>query len=207
MSGGSDEIKETEAEKAAAGVAKEQWDLYKNELSKYEDIFMEKVDDLNNESEYGNVASDANLAYSSSFTKARGNTATGLAASGVDPTSGKYKSAMDGLTEDQAVAQIDTTNKAQTDQANKYVAGLSDVVSIGAGQKAEALSGYNSIANNSLSKAVTDAQTAQADSAATSGAVGTAAGMGLGYYMNQPSAAAASASTSATKNPFTGSFG
>ena len=109
---------------------------------------------------------------------------------------------MDGLTEDQAVAQIDTTNKAQTDQANKYVAGLSDVVSIGAGQKAEALSGYNSIANNSLSKAVNDAQMAQADSAATSGAVGTAAGMGLGYYMNQPSAAA-----STTKKPFTGSFG
>ena len=207
MAGGGNSVEETGAEKAAAGVAKEQWDLYKNELSKYEDIFMEKVDDLNNESEYGNVASDANLAYSSSFTKARGNTATGLAASGVDPTSGKYKSAMDGLTEDQAIAQIDTTNKAQTDQANKYVAGLSDVVSIGAGQKAEALSGYNSIANNSLSEAVTDAQTAQADSAATSGAVGTAAGMGLGYYMNQPSAAASSASASATKKPFTGSFG
>ena len=207
MAGGGNSVEETGAEKAAAGVAKEQWDLYKNELSQYEDIFMDKVDDLNNEGEYGNVASDANLAYSSSFTKARGNTATWLAASGVDPTSGKYKSAMDGLTEDQAVAQIDTTNKAQTDQANKYVAGLSDVVSIGAGQKAEALSGYNSIANNSLSKAVNDAQMAQADSAATSGAVGTAAGMGLGYYMNQPSAAASSASASTTKKPFTGSFG
>ena len=204
MSGGSDEIKETEAEKAAAGVAKEQWDLYKNELSQYEDIFMDKVDDLNNESEYGNVASDANLAYSSSFTKARGNTATGLAASGVDPTSGKYKSAMDGLTEDQAVAQIDTTNKAQTDQANKYVAGLSDVVSIGAGQKAEALSGYNSIANNSLSEAITDAQMAQANSAATAGLAGAVAGGGARYYLEQPSVAASGAET---KKPFTGSFG
>ncbi len=205
MAGGSDEIKETEAEKAAAEVAKEQWDLYKNELSQYEDIFMDKVDDLNNESEYGNVASDANLAYSSSFTKARGSTATGLAASGVDPTSGKYKSAMDGLTEDQAVAQIDTTNKAQTDQANKYTAGLSDVVSIGAGQKAEALSGYNSIANNSLREAVTDAQVSQSNSAATAGAVGAAGGMGLSYYMNMPKAAP-EVDTS-IKKPFTGSFG
>ena len=205
MGKGSSEIKETSAEKAAAGVAKEQWDLYKNELSQYEDIFMDKVDDLNNEGEYGKVAADANLAYSSSFTKARGSTATGLAASGVDPTSGKYKSAMNNLTQDQAVAQIDTTNKAQTDQANKYTAGLSDVVSIGAGQKAEALSGYNSIANNSLREAVTDAQTAQADSAATSGAVGTAAGMGLGYYMNMPKAAP-EVDTS-IKKPFTGSFG
>ena len=204
MAGGGNSVEETGAEKAAAGVAKEQWDLYKSELSQYEDIFMDKVDDLNNESEYGKVASGANLAYSSSFTKARGNAATGLAAVGVDPTSGKYKSAMDGLTEDQAFAQIDTTNKAQTDQANKYVAGLSDVVSIGAGQKAEALSGYNSIANNSLREAITDAQTAQADSAATSGAVGTAAGMGLGYYMNMPKAAP-EVDTS-IKKPFTGSF-
>lgn len=203
MAGGSDEIEETSAEKAAAGVAKEQWDLYKNELSQYEDIFMDKVDSLNNESEYGKVASDANLAYSSSFTKSRGSTATGLAAAGVDPTSGKYKSAMNNLTQDQAVAQIDTTNKAQTDQANKYTAGLSDVVSIGAGQKADALSGYNSIANNSLSEAVTDAQTSQSNSAAISGAVGTAGGMGLSYYMNMPSGTSADS----TKKPFTGSFG
>lgn len=199
--GGGSKVKETSAEKAAAGVANEQWSLYKNELSKYEDIFMDKVDDLSDESKFGKVASDANLAYSSSFTKARGNTATGLAAAGVAPTSGKYKSAMDGITQDQAVAQIDTTNKAQTDQANKYVAGLSDVVSIGAGQKAEALSGYNSLANNSLREAVNDAQVSQSNSAATAGAVGTAAGMGLGYYMNAPSAA------SETKKPFTGSFG
>jgi hypothetical protein len=203
MAGGSDSVKETSAEKAAAGVAKEQWDLYKNELSQYEDIFMDKVDGLNDESKYGKVAADANLAYSSSFTKARDNTATGLAAAGVDPTSGKYKSAMNNLTQDQAVAQIDTTNKAQTDQSNKFTAGLSDVVSIGAGQKAEALSGYSSIANNSLSEAVTDAQTSQSNSAATSGAVGTAAGMGLSYYMNMPSAASADS----TKKAFTGSFG
>lgn len=203
MAGGSDEIEETSAEKAAAGVAKEQWDIYKNELSQYEDIFMDKVDGLNDESKYGDVASDANLAYSSSFTKARGSTATGLAAAGVDPTSGKYNSAMKNLTQDQAVAQIDTTNKAQTDQANKYTAGLSDVVSIGAGQKADALSGYNSIANNSLSEAVTDAQTSQSNSAAISGAVGTAGGMGLSHYMNMPSATSADS----TKKPFTGSFG
>lgn len=205
MGKGSSEIKETSAEKAAAGVAKEQWDLYKNELSQYEDIFMDKVDDLNNEGEYGKVASDANLAYASSFTKARGNTATGLAAAGVDPTSGKYKSAMNNLTQDQAVAQIDTTNKAQTDQANKYTAGLSDVVSIGAGQKADALSGYNSIANNSLREAVNDAQVSQSNSAATAGAVGTAGGMGLSYYMNMPETIPEVEQSNG--KAFTGSFG
>ena len=206
MGKGSSSVKETSAEKAAAGVAKEQWDLYKNELSQYEDIFMDKVDDLNNESEYDKLAGTAALGSAQAFGEARQGLADNLAAGGVDPTSGKYQSAMDSLETNQALSQTDNTNRAQSSQQDKYVAGLKDVVSIGAGEKAEALAGYNSIANNSLSKAVNDAQTAQADSAATSGAVGTAAGMGLGHYMNQPSAAASSASASATKKPFTGSF-
>lgn len=207
MAGGGNSVEETSAEKAAAGVAKEQWDLYKNELSQYEDIFMDKVDDLNNEIEYDKLAGTAALGSAQAFGEARQGLADNLAAGGVDPTSGKYQSAMDSLETNQALSQTDNTNRAQSSQQDRYVAGLKDVVSIGAGQKAEALSGYNSIANNSLSKAVNDAQMAQADSAATSGAVGTAAGMGLGYYMNQPSAAASSASASTTKKPFTGSFG
>ena len=204
MGKGSSEIKETSAEKAAAGVAKEQWDLYKNELSQYEDIFMDKVDDLNNESEYDKLAGTAALGSAQAFGEARQGLADNLAAGGVDPTSGKYQSAMDSLETNQALSQTDNTNRAQSSQQDKYVAGLKDVVSIGAGEKAEALAGYNSIANNSLSKAVNDAQVSQSNSAAMSGAVGTAAGMGLSHYMNAPSAAASASSE--TKKPFTGSF-
>ena len=205
MGKGSSSVKETSAEKAAAGVAKEQWDLYKNELSQYEDIFMDKVDDLNNESEYGKVAGTAALGSAQAFGEARQGLADNLAAGGVDPTSGKYQSAMDSLETNQALSQTDNTNRAQSSQQDKYVAGLKDVVSIGAGEKAEALAGYNSIANNSLSKAVNDAQVSQSNSAAMSGAVGTASGMGLSYYMNTPSSAASASSE--TKKPFTGSFG
>ena len=202
--GGSGEVKETTAEKAAAGVANEQWSLYKNELSQYEDIFMDKVDDLNNESEYDKLAGTAALGSAQAFGEARQGLADNLAAGGVDPTSGKYQSAMDSLETNQALSQTDNTNRAQSSQQDKYVAGLKDVVSIGAGEKAEALAGYNSIANNSLSKAVNDAQVSQSNSAAMSGAVGTAAGMGLSYYMNTPSSAASASSE--TKKPFTGSF-
>ena len=205
MGKGSSSVKETSAEKAAAGVAKEQWDLYKNELSQYEDIFMDKVDDLNNESEYDKLAGTAALGSAQAFGEARQGLADNLAAGGVDPTSGKYQSAMDSLETNQALSQTDNTNRAQSSQQDKYVAGLKDVVSIGAGEKAEALAGYNSIANNSLSKAVNDAQVSQSNSAAMSGAVGTAAGMGLSYYMNAPSSAASASSE--TKKPFTGSFG
>ena len=55
------EIQETEAQKLQLTVAMEQWQLYKNDLQQYEDIFMDKVDDLNNESEYGKLAGTAAL--------------------------------------------------------------------------------------------------------------------------------------------------
>ena len=184
--GGSGKVKETTAEKAAARVANEQWSLYKNELSQYEDIFMDKVDDLNSDQQYDKLAGTAALGSAQAFGEARQGLADNLAAGGVDPTSGKYQSAMDSLETNQALSQTDNTNRAQSSQQDKYAAGLKDVVSIGAGEKAEALAGYNSIANNSLSKAVNDAQVSQSNSAATAGLVGTASGAGLSYFMNMP---------------------
>ena len=65
--GGSNEIQETEPQKAAAEVAMEQWDLYKNDLQKYEDIFIEKVDDLNNEREYDKLSGTAALGTAQAF--------------------------------------------------------------------------------------------------------------------------------------------
>lgn len=204
MGGGASSVEETAAEKEAAAVAKEQWDLYKSELSPYENLFMDKVDKLNSEQQYQDIAGDTNLSYQSQFGQARDNAATSLASAGVDPTSGKYQAAMDNITGQQVTGQIDTTNRAQSAQADKYVAGLQDVVSMGQGQKAEALSGFGSIAGNAQNEAIADASTAQANKNATAGAVGAVAGAGLASYMNYKPT---SATDLTAKKPFTGSFG
>ena len=183
--GGSNEIQETEAQKAAAGVAMEQWDLYKNDLQQYEDLFMEKVDDLNNEREYDKLSGTAALGTAQAFGEARVGLAGSLAAGGVDPTSGKYQEAMGALETDQALSQTDTTNRAQSSQQDKYVAGLKDVVSIGAGQKAESLAGMGDVASTSLRKATNDAQTSFQDKQATAGLVGTLAGGATAYGLGQ----------------------
>lgn len=189
--GGSNEIKETEAQKAAAGVAIEQWDLYKTDLQQYENLFMEKVDDLNSEQEYSKLAGTASLGSAQAFGDARSGTANNLAAGGVDPTSGKYQAAMNTLETDQALSQTDTTNRAQSTQQDKHVAGLKDVVSIGSGQKAEALAGIGDVANASLRKASVDAQTSFQKRQATAGLVGTVVGAGAAYGLGQASASAA----------------
>ncbi|HHO0790069.1 TPA: hypothetical protein ACRTNW_001441 [Aeromonas hydrophila] len=179
--GGSNEIQETEAQKAAAGVAMEQWRLYKNDLQQYEDIFMDKVDDLNNESEYDKLAGTAALGTAKSFGEARAGLADSMAASGADPTSGRYQEAMEGLATDQALSQTDTANRAQSSQQDKYVAGLKDVVSIGAGQKAESMAGIGDVATTSLRKATSDAQSSYQIQQATAGLVGTLAGAATSY--------------------------
>lgn len=183
--GGSNEIKETEAQKAAADVASEQWSLYKNDLQQYEDLFTDKVDNLNSEGEYDKLAGTAALGTAQSFGEVRAGMADSLAAGGVDPTSGKYQSAMSNLETDQALSQTDTTNRAQSSQQDRYAAGLKDVVSIGAGQKAEALAGMGDVASTSLRKATSDAQLSFQDKQATAGLVGTLAGGATAYGLGQ----------------------
>ncbi|AJJ53503.1 hypothetical protein BZ17_655 [Yersinia pseudotuberculosis IP 32953] len=179
---GSTEIKETSQEIAAAEIAGKQWQLYQNELKPMENLFISKVDAMNNESNYDDAAGTVNLGYQQEFGKARQQTATGLAASGVDPSSGKFQSALGDIQSDQVAGQIDTTNRAQTSQQDKYVAGLQDVVAMGAGQKADALSGYSNIANQSLSKATSDAQNSLSDRQAVGQLVGAVGGVAARSY-------------------------
>ena len=179
--GGSGEVKETSLQKAQADIASEQWSTYQNDLKQYEGLFMDKVDNLNNESNYTNVAGDAATQTSSAFGQARQKTADNLAASGIDPTSGKYQASMKDITNKQVGSQIDTVSRAQNTQADKYTSGLSDVVSIGSGEKADALSGYSSVASSSAAKAASDAESAFNSHSALTNGLGTAAGMYAKY--------------------------
>ncbi|HEC8369040.1 TPA: hypothetical protein ACTALY_000088 [Salmonella enterica subsp. enterica serovar Muenchen] len=183
--GGSGDIKETSQQKAQAEIAMKQWRLYNEQLKPMENIFMSKVDKLNDESKYQNLAGTTNLGYQKQFGEARQQTVGQLAAAGVDPGSGKFQGAMDGLESDQATGQIDTTNRAQTSQADKYIAGLQDVVALGSGQKADALQGYNSLAENSLQKAGADAQAAYARRQGNASLVGAGLGAAAGYASNR----------------------
>lgn len=210
---GSNEIKETSAQQAAADVATQQWGIWNSGLKKYEDQFIEKVDAANSDKAYSDLAGDTNLAYAKNFSKAATGTADSLASAGVDPTSGKYQSTMGSLRDAQSSGVMDTTNKVQTDQSNKYVAGLKDVVSVGQGQKAEAMQGYSGLASTSANKAASDAYLAQQKSSGIANTVGTAAGMGLSYYMNKgagtsaafsPGKSSSGNSLASAKKPFTG---
>ncbi|WP_238157611.1 hypothetical protein [Aeromonas salmonicida] len=61
---------------------------------------------------------------------------------------------------------------------------VKDVVSMGQGQKAEALAGYNSLASTSLNKAAMDAQSKFNNKQAVMGLVGALGGAATAYGMN-----------------------
>lgn len=198
-SSGSTEVKETSQDRAAADVARQQWDLYQSELKPYENLFMEKVDSLNDEQNYADIAGDVNLGYQQAFGRARQQTADNLTSAGVDPSSGKFQSALGDLAEDQVAGTIDATARAQTDQQNKYIAGLQDIQAMGAGQKAEALQGYQGIAAASQQKAISDAQNSLSKNLATQGLIGAVGGAAAsGYAKSNSSSPGLSSMTSNT---------
>lgn len=183
--GGSGEIKETSQQKAQAEIAMKQWRLYSDKLKPMENIFMADVDKLNNKEKYQNLAGVTNLGYQKQFGEVRHQAANQLAAAGVDPSSGKYQEAMNDIAGEQAIGQIDATNRVQSSQADKYIAGLQDVVALGAGQKADASQGYNSLAENSLRKAGMDAQAAYMRRQGNASLVGAGMGALAGYASNK----------------------
>ncbi|HED0198889.1 TPA: hypothetical protein ACJG76_002921 [Salmonella enterica subsp. diarizonae serovar 61:i:z] len=183
--GGSGEIKETSQQKAQAEIAMKQWRLYSDKLKPMENIFMADVDKLNNKEKYQNLAGVTNLGYQKQFGDVRHQAANQLAAAGVDPGSGKYQGTMNDIAGEQAIGQTDATNRVQSSQADKYIAGLQDVVALGAGQKADALQGYNSLAENSLRKAGMDAQAAYMRRQGNASLVGAGMGALAGYASNK----------------------
>ena len=186
--GGDNEVKETEAERAAAEIAMKQWNLYKDELKGFEDNFIQRVDNINSESNMANAKEAVDLGYNKSYSDARTQTADTMAASGIDPSSAKFQGAMNDMTTEQGIKQGDTVNRAQVGEQDKYVAGLQDVVAIGMGQKAESLSGINDTASLSMRKATTDAYNDFNQSAALGQTVGSVAGAGVaaGLRSTQP---------------------
>jgi len=182
---GGGEVKETSYQKAQADIAASQWNMYQNDLKQYEDLFMDKVDNLNDESNYDKVAGDAAAQTTSAFSDTQQALADNMAASGIDPTSGKYQATMDDVARAQVDSQVDTTSRAQNAQADKFTAGLSDVAAIGQGEKADALEGYSTLARASGDKAISDAESEFNSKQATLNTIGSVAGAYGAYKMNQ----------------------
>jgi hypothetical protein len=103
-------------------------------------------------------------------------------AGGINPNSGAFKTRLTSLNNRLSTGLADAEISARTQQKNQYFKGLEGVVGIGNNQASEAIGNLSDVANMSRDRAITNAEMDAKESAAIGGAVGTAAGLGIGAY-------------------------
>lgn len=184
--GGNDEVKETAYEKELAKVYKEQWSVYKNDVVPMENIVIGDAKSANDASVYKGIAGDTNLGYQKAFSKAGEQTLDNLAASGVDPSSGKAKGQLSDLSNEQASVSADATSRAQNDGQERYIDKMANVMAMGQGQAQSSVASLNDIAVNSQKEAFQDASISAQNKANTLSAIGAVGGAYASNSMNKP---------------------
>ena len=184
--GSSDKAKETEYEKELAKVYGDQWDYYETNIVPVENQVIDDAKASNDKSVYQGISDDTNLGYQKSFSQTGKHTLNNLAAQGVDPSSGKGKSAISSLADMEGSVKADATSRSEIAGQERHIDKLSNVMAMGQGEAQEAVSSLSDIAVNSQRKAASDASLAAKDKANIHSAAGAVAGAYTSHKLNAP---------------------
>lgn len=182
--GGSSSVKETKQEQALADVAAEKWQYYEDTYRPLLDSAMKSVNDLNTDAAHGLATGAAASATTKAFGDVRKNTADQLGAGGINPNSGKYQSAMAGLSDAEGAASADNKARASNTVDENFATGLSNISAIGRGQATQTQIGLSDLAHSAADKAANDAEIAWNNRAANLNTVGSLAGAAA-YGLNK----------------------
>lgn len=176
MKSGSNRIEETAEQKELARIASERWGHYQSVFVPAENKLIDEMVNYDKDSRVNAVQGSAIADVQNASASAWGEERRALTSSGVDPTSGAFKSAISERAVNTARAESEVVNNATQGVQDQKVQGMKNVVAIGNGQAAEALQGFSAIANTSAQQAVDKAYRKQDRRASTHEAVGTVAG-------------------------------
>ena len=182
--GGSDSVKETEYEKELAKVYAEQWEYYEQNIIPVENDVITDAKSSNDTSVYQNISDNTHLGYQKSFSEAGNKAANNLAASGVDPSSGKFKNKMSSLADMEASVSSDAKSRSQLAGQERHIDKMSNIMAMGQGQSQESVASLNDIAVKSQQKASVDASISSQNRSNTLGAVGAIGGAVASGYMD-----------------------
>ncbi|NRA62491.1 MAG: hypothetical protein HRU25_16635 [Psychrobium sp.] len=182
--GGDDKVEETAYEKELAKVYLEQWGYYKSNIVPVENQVIEEAKASNDASVYQGISDDTNLGYQRSFAQAGDSTTKQLTANGVNPNSGKFKGAINSLSDIEGSVSADAKSRSQIAGQERHIDKMSNVMAMGQGEAQQAVSSLNDIAVNSQRKAINDASISSQKSANTLSAVGALGGAYASHYLN-----------------------
>lgn len=185
---GGGEVKETAEQRAVAAIAAESFRDYEKRWVPIENEMIRQIRDVDDDiARAGEVSMSGTT---QAFGAMRPAVEKGLAAARAAPGSGRFYDAESGLTVRQGASGGLNMAASRQGMRDRALSNLSNVVAMGRGQEAEALTGLSHQASISGQEAITDAARAASDSAAFGTFVGTAAGFGLGAYRPGPAAPA-----------------
>lgn len=188
MSGGSDSVQETSAQKALAQHASDLMADYKARWLPVQQNLASQIESLKSPTSgfRTEAAGKASTDTAIQFSQAATGLDKALSNHGAAPGSGRATMATTGLGSDAAKSSGlgQMISGQQIDDA--YTKGLGALTSIGQGQSAEVGKGMEQQSANSGMQARADAQAALEDKMGTAGAVASAVGAGMGMYSPAP---------------------
>lgn len=181
--GGSNEIEETEQQKASAKVAMQRWHDYKNVFMPYENKYFKEVDKTNSSSHMLQAKNFADNAVNTNYNNAMLNTTRGLASKSINPNSGLFQNELHKLELSKAKSRLDATSQSQLAQQNNFVQGLKSIAQMGQGQAVDAVNGLGSVAENANAYARNSANSAMQHNIGQNETIGLGLGAGVNYYL------------------------
>ncbi|WP_428398317.1 hypothetical protein [Marinobacter salarius] len=179
--GGGNDIEDTPEQRYLAQVAAEKWNFAQEELAPLENKYMESVDDMDSESKMSYIRGRTMQAQTQAQSQAQNELSKGQGRAGINPNSGRAQGDQTGLALDIAEAGGENLGRAQFEQDNQKIMGLQNVTAIGQGQSGRAQAGLSRMAQESSNDAVSDAKQAFNRRSANLQLVGTVAGAGTRY--------------------------
>ncbi|WP_288365648.1 hypothetical protein [uncultured Marinobacter sp.] len=181
--GGDNTIKDTPEQKYLAQVAAEKWNFAQDKLAPLENRYMEQVEQMDSEANRSYIRGRTMQAQNQALSKTQQQMGLSMGKAGINPNSGRFMGETDNLGLDLAEAGGENLGRAQFEQDTQQIRGLQNITAIGQGQSGQAQAGLSRMAQESAADAIGDAQNAFNRRSANLQLVGTVAGAGTRYGM------------------------
>jgi hypothetical protein len=185
--GGDSKVKDTPEQRQLAEVAAEKWNYAQENLAPLENAYMESVGDMTSDANMSYIAGRTLQSQQQAVSDASEKIGMQLGQAGVDPSSGRYQTAMSDIALGGASAGGETLGRAQFEQENQQIQGLQNIVAIGQGESGQAQAGLSGVAAQSAQDAQQTAANRFNRRSANLQLLGQVAGAGTANYLNQPS--------------------
>jgi len=183
--GGDTDIEDTPEQRYLAQVAAEKWNFAQDNLAPLQNEYMQQVEQMDSPGRKSYIMGRANQSTQAAIGRGAEQLGNEAQAAGIDPSSGKFKGLMMDATTDAASAGGEVAARALAEQDNQKALGLQNVLAIGSGQDTRALAGLTDMSSLSAQQARGDAYNAFNRRSANLQTLGTLAGAGTSYYLNQ----------------------